>query len=323
MAAAIGAGLPVSEPTGNMIVDIGGGTTEVAVISLGGIVVSQSIRVGGDELDEAIVNYVKREYKLLIGTQTSEEVKLEIGSAAPMKEELQAEIRGRDLVTGLPKTVVLTLAGGAARARGAAAADRRRDQVDARQDAARARLRHHGPRHHARRRRRAPAPARRADPPRDRDARAHRRVAADLRRGRLRPLARGVRDDEPREPRPQRRTPGTAAAATRSRGRSRAQTHRIQWGSTGEAGAGLVAGARLPPIERLHHDGLRIGASFEFFPPKTPELAARLQETAELLRPLEPEFVSVTFGAGGSTRERTVETVLDLAPPRLHRRPPT
>jgi rod shape-determining protein MreB and related proteins len=108
MAAAIGAGLPVGEPTGSMIVDIGGGTTEVAVISLGGIVVSQSIRVGGDELDEAIVNYVKREYKLLIGMQTSEEVKLEIGSAAPMKEELQAEIRGRDLVTGLPKTVVLS-----------------------------------------------------------------------------------------------------------------------------------------------------------------------------------------------------------------------
>src|SRR5437016_6139171 len=108
MAAAIGAGLPVHEPTGNMVVDIGGGTTEVAVISLGGIVVSQSIRVGGDELDEAIVNYVKREYKLLIGMQTSEEVKLEIGSAAPMKEELQAEIRGRDLVSGLPKTVVLT-----------------------------------------------------------------------------------------------------------------------------------------------------------------------------------------------------------------------
>jgi rod shape-determining protein MreB len=108
MAAAIGAGLPVSEPTGNMIVDIGGGTTEVAVISLGGIVVSQSIRVGGDELDEAIVNYVKREYKLLIGSQTAEEVKLEIGSAAPMREEAQAEIRGRDLVTGLPKTVVLS-----------------------------------------------------------------------------------------------------------------------------------------------------------------------------------------------------------------------
>src|SRR6202165_1621734 len=108
MAAAIGAGLPVAEPTGNMIVDIGGGTTEVAVISLGGIVVSQSLRVGGDEMDEAIINYVKREYKLLIGQQTAEEVKLEIGSAFPMGEEVQAEIRGRDMVSGLPKTVVLT-----------------------------------------------------------------------------------------------------------------------------------------------------------------------------------------------------------------------
>ena len=105
MAAAIGAGLPVQEPTGNMIVDIGGGTTEVAVISLGGIVVSQSLRVGGDEMDEAIVNHIKKEYKLLVGTQTAEEIKLEIGSAFPMKQELQAEIRGRDLVTGLPKTI--------------------------------------------------------------------------------------------------------------------------------------------------------------------------------------------------------------------------
>jgi rod shape-determining protein MreB and related proteins len=108
MAAAIGAGLPVGEPTGNMVVDIGGGTSEVAVISLGGIVVSQSIRIGGDELDEAIINYVKREYKLMIGQQTAEEVKLEIGSAFPLAEEVQAEIRGRDLVSGLPKTVVLT-----------------------------------------------------------------------------------------------------------------------------------------------------------------------------------------------------------------------
>ena len=108
MAAAIGAGLPVGEPTGSMIVDIGGGTSEVAVISLGGIVVSQSIRIGGDELDEAIINYAKREYKLLIGQQTAEELKLEIGSAFPMAEELQAEIRGRDMVSGLPKTVVLT-----------------------------------------------------------------------------------------------------------------------------------------------------------------------------------------------------------------------
>src|SRR4051794_22573633 len=108
MAAAIGAGLPVGEPTGSMVVDIGGGTSEVAVISLGGIVVSQSIRVGGDELDEAVINYAKREYKLLIGQQTAEELKLEIGSAYPMEEEVQAEIRGRDMVSGLPKTVVLT-----------------------------------------------------------------------------------------------------------------------------------------------------------------------------------------------------------------------
>src|SRR4030081_1959789 len=98
MAAAIGAGLPVSEPTGNMIVDVGGGTTEVAVISLGGIVVSQSLRVGGDEMDEAIINHIKRDYKLLIGQQTSEEIKLEIGSAGEKKDELQAEVRGRDML---------------------------------------------------------------------------------------------------------------------------------------------------------------------------------------------------------------------------------
>jgi rod shape-determining protein MreB len=108
MAAAIGAGLPVAEPTGSMVVDIGGGTSEVAVISLGGIVVAQSIRVGGDELDEAIINYVKREHKLMIGNQTAEEVKLEIGSAYPLREEVQAEIRGRDMISGLPKTVVLS-----------------------------------------------------------------------------------------------------------------------------------------------------------------------------------------------------------------------
>ena len=108
MAAAIGAGLPVAEPTGNMIVDIGGGTTEVAVISLGGIVVSQSLRVGGDEMDEAIVNHIKKEYKLLVGQQTAEEIKLEVGSAYRMSEEVQAEVRGRDMLTGLPKTVIIT-----------------------------------------------------------------------------------------------------------------------------------------------------------------------------------------------------------------------
>jgi rod shape-determining protein MreB len=108
MAAAIGAGLPVSEPTGNMIVDVGGGTTEVAVISLGGIVVSVSLRVGGDEMDEAIISHTKREYKLLIGNQTAEEIKLEIGSAFRMKDEVQAEVRGRDMLTGLPKTVIIS-----------------------------------------------------------------------------------------------------------------------------------------------------------------------------------------------------------------------
>jgi len=108
MAAAIGAGLPVAEPTGSMIVDIGGGTSEVAVISLGGIVVARSIRVGGDELDEAIITWVKKEYKLLIGSQTAEDIKLAIGSAGPLPQEEQAEIRGRDLVTGLPKTILLS-----------------------------------------------------------------------------------------------------------------------------------------------------------------------------------------------------------------------
>jgi rod shape-determining protein MreB len=108
MAAAIGAGLPVQEPTGNMIVDVGGGTTEVAVISLGGIVASQSVRVGGDELDDAIVTFIKKEYSLALGDRTAEEVKIALGSAWPLVEEVHAEIRGRDLVTGLPKTIVVS-----------------------------------------------------------------------------------------------------------------------------------------------------------------------------------------------------------------------
>jgi len=108
MAAAIGAGLPVSEPTGSMIVDIGGGTSEVAVISLGGIVTAQSVRIGGDELDEAIIDFVKKKHKLMIGGQTAEELKLEIGSAFDTGEDEQAEIRGRDLEAGLPKTVVVS-----------------------------------------------------------------------------------------------------------------------------------------------------------------------------------------------------------------------
>jgi rod shape-determining protein MreB len=107
MAAAIGSGLPVSEPTGSLIIDIGGGTTEVALISLGDIVVSRSIRVGGDEMDEAIINWCKREHQLLIGARTAEEVKHEAGSAAPLDHEIDVEIRGRDLGSGLPRAVKL------------------------------------------------------------------------------------------------------------------------------------------------------------------------------------------------------------------------
>lgn len=110
MAAAIGSGLPIHEPSGSMVVDIGGGTTEVAVISLGGIVVSRSIRVGGDELDEAVIDWVKKEYNLLLGERTAEQLKMAIGSAYPYPREPSAEVRGRDLVSGLPKNVTLSAA---------------------------------------------------------------------------------------------------------------------------------------------------------------------------------------------------------------------
>jgi rod shape-determining protein MreB and related proteins len=110
MAAAIGAGLPVHEPTGNMVVDVGGGTTEVAVISLGGIVTSQSIRMAGDDIDQAIIAWMKKEHSLMLGERTAEEIKLTVGSAFPLAEEPVAEIRGRDLVSGLPKTVSIASA---------------------------------------------------------------------------------------------------------------------------------------------------------------------------------------------------------------------
>ena len=108
MAAAIGAGLPVSEPVGNMIVDIGGGTSEVAVISMGGIVTSRSIRVAGDEFDSSIINFVKKKYDLLIGERTAEEIKIEIGSAYPGENELTTEIKGRNLLNGLPENITVT-----------------------------------------------------------------------------------------------------------------------------------------------------------------------------------------------------------------------
>lgn len=108
MAAAIGANLPVEEPSGSMVVDIGGGTSEVAVISLGGIVTSKSLRIAGDELDEAIVHYVKKEYNLMIGERTAEEIKMTIGAAYPRPKEETMEIRGRDLISGLPKNIIIT-----------------------------------------------------------------------------------------------------------------------------------------------------------------------------------------------------------------------
>jgi rod shape-determining protein MreB len=148
MAAAIGCGLPIQEPTASMVVDIGGGTTEVAVISLGGIVVSRSVRVAGDEVDEAIVDYVKKEYNLLLGDRTAEQLKLAIGSAWPYSEEPSAEIRGRDLVTG----------------------HRGRGEVLPRQDPAGTGRRHHGPGHHAHRRRGVAARPGRAGGQRDRHA---------------------------------------------------------------------------------------------------------------------------------------------------------
>jgi rod shape-determining protein MreB len=105
MAAAIGAGLPITEPSGSMVVDIGGGTTEVAIISLGGIVYSQSVRVGGDKMDEAIIQYLKRKYNILIGDQTAEKVKCTIGSAYPIGEMMEMEVKGRDLVAAVPRTI--------------------------------------------------------------------------------------------------------------------------------------------------------------------------------------------------------------------------
>jgi rod shape-determining protein MreB and related proteins len=108
MAAAIGVGLPVQDPAGNMIIDIGGGTTEVALISLSGIVFSRSVRVAGDELDEAIVQYMKRAYNLMVGERTAEEIKIKIGSAYPSEKETSVEVKGRDLVAGLPKTLMIT-----------------------------------------------------------------------------------------------------------------------------------------------------------------------------------------------------------------------
>ena len=193
MAAAIGAGLPVHKATGNMVVDVGGGTTEVAVISLGGIVTSLSVRTAGDEVDRAITNWMKKEHALLLGEATAEEVKMTLGSAFPGPLDREAEIRGRDLVSGLPRTVTLTSSDVRTAHRGAGARDRRRRPGHPRPDPTRAGRRHHGPRHRAHRRRRAAPRPRRPAPPRDRDAGARGRGPAAVGRARRGPVRGGVR----------------------------------------------------------------------------------------------------------------------------------
>ncbi len=191
MMAAIGAGLPITEPSGNMIVDIGGGTTDVAVISLSGIVYSRSVRVAGNEMDEAIINYLKRKYNLLIGERTAEMIKCEIGSAFPLKERLTLVIKGRDLVEGIPKDARDHRRGDPRGADRNGQRHRRRGAYGARAHAARALRRHHGQGHRAVGRRRPAARPRRTAAPRDRAAGRAGRGPARLRRARHRTGARG------------------------------------------------------------------------------------------------------------------------------------
>ena len=211
MAAAIGAGLPVHEPTGNMVVDIGGGTTEVAVISLGGIVTSQSIRIGGDELDEAIIQHIKKEYSLALGERTAEEIKIALGSACPLETELHAEIRGRDLRHRPAQDDRHVDRGDPLGHRGAGLVDRRRGEGHARQDAARAGGRHHGAGHRAHRWRGAPPRPRRPALGRDGHADRDRQEPAALGGDRVGAVPRGVRRAQAGPD--LRRTSGSEAAA--------------------------------------------------------------------------------------------------------------
>ena len=189
MAAAIGAGLPITDPTGNMIVDIGGGTTDVAVISLAGIVYSRSVRVAGNEMDDAIIQYIKRKYNLLIGERTAEQIKMEIGSAFPLDEEMTMEIKGRDLVEGVPKTLVVSDEEIREALVGNGRHHRRSGPRRARAHAARAVGRHHGQGHHHRRRRLDAEEPRQAPARRNRPAGHAGRGSAGLRRPRHGPDA--------------------------------------------------------------------------------------------------------------------------------------
>ena len=178
MAAAIGAGLPIEEPSGNMVVDIGGGTTDIAVISLAGIVYSKAVRVAGNEMDEAIIHYIKKTYNLLIGERTAEAIKIEIGSAFPLEETTTMEIKGRHLIEGVPKTITITdeeIRAGPGRDR---QRHRRRRAGGARADAAGAVGRHRRPRHRPHRRRVDAAQPRQAPARGDRPAGDQRRGPA-------------------------------------------------------------------------------------------------------------------------------------------------
>ena len=217
MAAAIGAGLPVHEPTGNMVVDIGGGTTEVAVISLGGIVTSQSVRIGGDEMDEAIIQFIKKEYSLAVGERTAEEIKIAFGSACPLEEELYAEIRGRDLDHRAAQDHRHQHRGDPRSHRGTGVGHRRRRQGHPGQDTARAGRRHHGAGHRPHRRWRSPARARRPPGRRDRHDRADRRQPSAVGGHRRRPVPRAVQ-------RPQRRPDLVDEPLTRGPGAGQERT---------------------------------------------------------------------------------------------------
>ncbi len=200
MAAAIGAGLPVTEPTGSMVVDIGGGTTEVAVLSLGGIVYSRSVRVGGDKMDEAIIAYIRRNHNLLIGEGSAERIKKEIGSACPPEdgEGQVMEIKGRDLMNGVPKELVITERQIAEALAEPVGADHRGGQGRARAHRAGTGRRYRRQGHRADRRRRAARQSRLRAAPCDRPAGLDRRRSAVLRGARHRPLPGGHQGASPR-----------------------------------------------------------------------------------------------------------------------------
>ena len=186
MAAAVGAGLPVNEARGSMVLDIGGGTSEVAVLSLNGIVYAASARIGGDRFDEAIMNYVRRNYGILIGEATAERIKIEIGAAYPGQQVRELSVKGRNLSEGVPRSFTLNSQRNPRGAAGTAAGHRRRRQAGARTDSSRARRRRRRARHRAHRRRRAAARHRQTAHGRDRPAGGHRRRSAHLRRARRR-----------------------------------------------------------------------------------------------------------------------------------------